>query len=62
MAKVKATQGFTDKEKGVFRAAGDTFSCTEARARFLMELGLVKVVEDAPEVKPKKKTTTKAKK
>ena len=68
MAKVKVVQGFTDKNEGVFRCVGGTFSCDKARAKQLVSLELVKELKEEPapesakDVKPKKKATKTAKK
>lgn len=61
MTEVKVISGFTDKEEGVFRIVGDTFSCSDARAKVLADLEVV-VITDAPAKKPAKKTKKTTKK
>lgn len=56
MFEVRTLTAFTDKETGVFHKMGDTFSCSEERAKELSEKKVV-VITDAPV----KKTTRKKK-
>lgn len=51
---------FNDLKEGVFRKAGDTFTCDDQRAKELEALGLV-WLKDAPAEKPKSKTRKKQK-
>lgn len=60
---VKALTAFTDKETGIFRKLGDSFSCSAERAKELTEKKAAEIIEDdAPvEKKPAKKPVTKKK-
>lgn len=57
MTEVKAVTGFTDKKEGVFRKKGDTFSCSDDRAKELADLQIVKIVSKSKA--PSKKKATK---
>lgn len=60
MTEVIVISGFTDKNEGVFRKVGDTFSCDDVRAKELAELKVVKITaEEAPAAKPAKKAAKK---
>lgn len=56
MVEVKAITPFTDKETGVFHVLGDLFSCSEERAKELVEKEAVEITDA-----PVKKTTRKKK-
>ena len=60
MKKATTLVSFEDLKEGVLRNPGDAFSVDDERGAYLSDLGLV-CLKDAPEEKPKKKTTTKKK-